>query len=218
MLSKYKREIDFCDIPTLYINLSFRQDRNAHVLNELTTKLKMNNVERYNAIALANGAIGCSMSHLRCIEHAKKMNWDRVFICEDDITFTNPELFLTQIDSFFKKEHEWDVLLVSGNNFPPFQQVDETCVKVSQCQTTTGYIVNKHYYDILIENVKTSIQYFLRDPTLPQFFAIDKYWFRLQAIDRWYLLIPLSVIQCPGYSDIEKRPTNYTHYMLSLKT
>jgi GR25 family glycosyltransferase involved in LPS biosynthesis len=217
MLSKYKKNIDFCEIPTIYINLASRQDRNVHASQELIGKMKMAKVQRFNAIALANGAIGCSLSHLKCIERAKEMNWDRVFVCEDDITFTNPELFLMQIDSFFKKEYNWDVILVSGNNYPPFQEVDETCIRVTRCRTTTGYIVNKHYYDTLIDNIKAGIQNFLREPKLPQLFAVDMYWFHLQEVDNWYLIIPLTVVQAPGYSDIEKRQTNYCQYMLSLK-
>ena len=46
--------------------------------------------------------------------------------------------------------------------------------------------------------------------------SIDKYWFNLQSKDRWYLIIPLTVTQREDYSDIEKRPTNYTPAMLDL--
>ena len=47
-------------------------------------------------------------------------------------------------------------------------------------------------------------------------YAIDKYWFQLQKKDKWYLIIPLSVTQREDYSDIEKRPTNYSNAMLDL--
>jgi hypothetical protein len=56
---------------TLYINLLHREDRKLHVENELK-KIGIQNAERFNAIKLTNGALGCSMSHLRCIEYAKK--------------------------------------------------------------------------------------------------------------------------------------------------
>ena len=32
--------------------------------------------------------------------------------------------------------------------------------------------------------------------------------------DNWYLLIPLNIIQMTGFSDIEKRMTNYSNVML----
>jgi hypothetical protein len=47
-------------------------------------------------------------------------------------------------------------------------------------------------------------------------YAIDKYWFNLQKVDNWFLIIPLTVTQREDYSDIEKRPTNYTNVMTDL--
>ena len=89
----------FINIPVLYINLDSRPDRNENVKNELN-KIGIINPVRFKAIKLDNGALGCSMSHLKCIEIAKLNKYDNVFICEDDIEFLNPELFLNQIQLF----------------------------------------------------------------------------------------------------------------------
>jgi hypothetical protein len=43
-----------------------------------------------------------------------------------------------------------------------------------------------------------------------------KYWFHIQEKHNWYLIIPLSVVQRPDYSDIEKRATDYTRSMTDL--
>jgi hypothetical protein len=48
------------------------------------------------------------------------------------------------------------------------------------------------------------------------FFAIDKYWFCLQQFDNWYLIIPPTIVQREGYSDIEKRVTNYKNMMTDI--
>jgi hypothetical protein len=48
------------------------------------------------------------------------------------------------------------------------------------------------------------------------YFAIDKYWFCLQQCDKWYLIIPLTVIQRESYSDIEKKITNYKNVMTDI--
>ena len=56
----------------------------------------------------------------------------------------------------------------------------------------------------------------MKNPTNHALYAIDKYWFKLQELDKWYLIIPLSVTQREDYSDIEKRPTNYSRVMLDL--
>jgi GR25 family glycosyltransferase involved in LPS biosynthesis len=200
---------------TLYINLSNRVDRKLHVENELA-KIGIP-FERFNAIKLPNGALGCSMSHLKCLQTAKEMGWSHVFVCEDDIQFLDPELFKNQLDTFLKNHtDDWDVLLVAGNNMPPYIPIDDTCVQVKQCQTTTGYIVKQHYYDTLIENFKLGIQYLMREPNKHTLYAIDKYWFFLQQQHRWFLIIPLTVVQRTDYSDIEKRMVNYKRIMTDL--
>jgi glycosyl transferase, family 25 len=199
----------------LYINLEKRADRREHVENELK-KIGVQ-ATRFNAIRLENGALGCSMSHLKCIQHAKENNWSHVLVCEDDILFLQAELFKTQLNAFLKNHtDDWDVVLLAGNNMPPFEKIDDTCVKVTQCQTTTGYIVKQHYYDKLIDNFKLGIQFLLREPQKHLVYAIDKNWFYLQQSDRWFLIIPLTVIQKTDYSDIEKRVVNYKRMMIDL--
>ena len=56
----------------------------------------------------------------------------------------------------------------------------------------------------------------IQSPEKHVIYAIDKYWFKLQKRDKWYLIIPLTVTQREDYSDIEKRPTNYTNVMIDL--
>jgi GR25 family glycosyltransferase involved in LPS biosynthesis len=198
----------------LYINLLSRTDRKTHVENQLD--LIGIKAERFNAIKLKNGAVGCSMSHLKCLETAKKKNWDHVLIVEDDILFLKPTLFVNQLNSFLSKHKEFDVLLFAGNNMPPYFKIDDSCVKVTKCQTTTCYLVKSHYYDILINNYKEGIKQLINEQSKPVLYAIDKYWFRLQEKDNWYLIIPLTVTQREDYSDIEKRRTNYTNVMIDL--
>ena len=197
-----------------YINLLSRPDRKQHVENQMKT-IGIN-VERFNAIKMKNGAIGCSMSHLKIIEIAKANNWDHVLIVEDDILFTNPSLFIQQFNKFLSNHKDFDVVLIAGNNLPPYTKIDDSCVRVTHCQTTTGYIVKSHYYDTLINNYKAGILNLMREPDNHRLYAIDKYWFNLQAIHNWYLITPLTVTQREDYSDIEKKATNYTPAMLDL--
>jgi GR25 family glycosyltransferase involved in LPS biosynthesis len=126
-------------------------------------KLGFKNVERFKAIKLETGALGCSMSHLKCLQTAKDNGWPHVLICEDDITFTNPRVFVTQFNKFLKNHKEWDVVLLAGNNMPPYTQVADYCVKVTRCQTTTGYLVKSDYYDKLIDNIKTGLNMLVRN-------------------------------------------------------
>jgi glycosyl transferase family 25 len=166
---------------------------------------------------MENGAIGCSMSHLKILQNALDNNLDHVLIVEDDITFLNPELFKTNFDTFLQRNgNNWDVILLAGNNMPPYDAVDDVCIKVKRCQTTTGYLVNGHYIKKLMTNVKMGLTSLICNPGRHAMYAIDKFWFVLQAVDKWFLIIPLTVVQREDYSDIEKKRINYQKIMTDL--
>jgi len=203
---------------TLFINLEQRTDRLDHVTAELS-KIGIKG-ERVNALKMKQGAIGCTLSHIKCLELAKKRNYEFVFICEDDITFTNPELLLANLIKFEKDDKlMWDMIIIGGNNVPPYQNINEYCVRVFYCQTTTGYIIKNSYYDTLIKNFKESAELLMKNPTEEgkKKYALDIYWKRLQIQDFWYMIIPPTVTQYENYSDIEERNTDYKHLMLDME-
>lgn len=205
-----------------YINLLTRPDRKAHIIDQFK-RVGITAYERFNAICLpsGNGRIGCTLSHLKCLELAKERQYKTVLICEDDTTFTKPALFMKQFRKFMNKHlpmatNGWDVVLLAGNNVPPYTTVDDTCIKVTHCQTTTCYLVAQHYYDTLINNIKTGLKLLMQEPTKHLFYAIDMYWLHLQKQDCWFLITPLTVVQREDYSDIEKRKTNYAALMTDI--
>jgi len=202
----------------VYINLEHRTDRKVHVERQLAS-IGLRETTRFNAIKLPNGAIGCSMSHLKCLQLAKEQGWPHLLLCEDDIEFLDPALFVKQLNGFLdnhEQDDTWDVLLIAGNNMPPYGLEDDYSVRIFQCQTTTGYLVKQHYYDKLIDNIKEGLQKLMREPHNHRLYAIDKYWFNLQREDYWFLITPLTVVQREDYSDIEKRRTNYKKPMTDL--
>ena len=200
-----------------YINLESRPDRKEHIEGQLKT-VGFPNVERFNAIKMPNGdgRIGCSLSHIKCLEIAKERGYSHVLICEDDTLFLQPDVFVEQFNKFLAKRYNWDVVLFAGNNVPPYERVDETCICVTRCQTTTCYLVNGAYLDTLIANMKEGVGKLMKDPTSHFFNAIDKYWTTLQQKDNWFMITPLTVIQREDFSDIEKRRTNYGQMMMDL--
>ena len=200
---------------TIYINLEHRTDRKEHTEKEFA-KIGLLNANRLNATKMHYGAVGCSMSHIRCIEMAKKENWSFVFIAEDDITFMNPELFLSKLRKFSESDIDWDVLIIAGNTAPPFGSATDFCIRIHNVQSTTGYIVQQHYYDTMIANFREGVAKLMKDPENKREFAIDMYWKRLQQSGKWYTLIPLSVYQYSTYSDVENRMVDYKGLMLDL--
>jgi len=196
-----------------YINLKTRLDRNANAIKELSSVDF--DFERFEAIYCSDGRLGCSLSHLAVLELAKRNKLPEVVICEDDICFKNPELFKKQMKCFLKSQKSWDVLLLGGNVVRPFTIDSPYAMKVSHCQTTTGYIVKSHYYDTLIQNIREGIKNLLQHPEKHFDYAIDKYWIQLQKKDEWYVIYPLLVSQISGYSDIEKKERNYGNLLLA---
>lgn len=204
---------------TFFINLESRTDRLEQVREELS-KMGIEG-ERINAVKAKVGGIGCTLSHIRCLEEAKKRGYKQVFICEDDIKFTDPDRFKAQLEKFAENpEIQWDVLLVGANVVPPYHAIEDYCVRVFNAQTTTGYIVKCGMYDVLLETFKESCQLQMKNPGQPGVsnpYAIDIWWKRLQPQYFWYIITPLTVTQRESYSEIENRVTNYDHLMLDLE-
>ena len=202
---------------TLFINLDHRQDRLEHATEEFK---KMNiNAERVDAIKKDVGAIGCTMSHIKCLEIAKKRDYDYVFICEDDIHFKNPELLKQNLEKFNTNTNiNWDVLIIGGNNARPYQIVEEYCSRVFYCRTTTGYIVKKHMYDTLLDNFKESVDKLIADSSKESIkkHAVDMYWQRLQYQYFWYMITPPTVTQYTSYSDIENTTRDTENLLLEI--
>lgn len=202
-----------------YINLSTRPDRKAHIEAQLK-QVGFTTYERFNAVKVADGRVGCALSHMKCLELAKERGYPDVFICEDDTTFLQPDLLKTQLKAFFAEHHQqnkpWDVLLLAGNNVPPYIKMSEAYVRVSHCQTTTCYLVNGPYIDTLLHHIKEGTRQLMQQPSQHLLYAIDRYWLELQRRDLWFLITPLTVVQREDYSDIEGHRTNYAPLMLDL--
>ena len=200
-----------------YINLNERSDRRSHMESQLKAIGLSDICKRFPAISMPNGAIGCSMSHLKILQIAHEQKWPHILVMEDDIDFLNPNAFLTQArHAFAHVGDEWDVILLAGNVFNGYVSIAESLIQVKTCQTTTGYLVNGPYIETLMHNIKQGLLQLIQQPTNKCQYAIDRYWFRLQAVHRWYMIVPLQVTQCAGYSNIERTNTNYSNIMLNI--
>jgi hypothetical protein len=215
----------FSDIKNaIYINLDSRPDRRLQfekhykeLQNTFPNDCKFSPVYRFSAIEnKINGAIGCSQSHTECIRIAKTNNWDHVIIFEDDAIVIDPIHLINKVNSFLDVcKDNFDVLLLSGNNYPPFQQFGDSYCRIYNCLCCTCYIVQSHYYDKIIRNFEQSSRLLSMCPLEKNKYACDSYWKRLQKVDIWYLIIPICITQRPDYSDIEKQFVNYDRLILN---
>lgn len=194
-----------------YINLEHRKDRKESIekqLNKLGWKYT-----RFNAVQHPNGAIGCTLSHIKLLEMAIEKNLDYIVILEDDIFFTNIELFSSQIKNFFESKIEYDFLFIGGNLYFPYVSLNEVCVRAFNCQTTTGYLVKRHFYETLLANYKEGLEKLIETNNV-FFYAIDQYWKILQQKYTFVFLFPATITQLPGWSDVENKEVNYDHLLL----
>lgn len=200
-----------------YINLDHRTDRKHETIRELS-KIGIDKPRRFKAKTHKKGPIGCQMSHLGVLKLARDRGLPYVTIFEDDIMFLKPRETLEKLDRIVNSDIQWDVILLGGNNFPPYQTINEDCIKVNNCQTRTAYIVKNSYYDTLISQWSRSLEKLLVTKPGPEYesYRGDQSWKPLQKRDNFILITPLNVVQRESYSDIEHQSVDYVSNMKNL--
>mgnify|MGYP003678145526 FL=1 len=191
-----------------YINLSEREDRKQNAIEQLSKLGIVPN--RMGAIKTEIGIVGCALSHLRCIQEAKIKRYPYVCIFEDDIIIKNENLLIKKVKKLINED--FDVLMLSGNNFRPFEEHDDY-IKVTKCFTTGAYIIKEHYYDTWLNNLNEGIKLLLQ--TNNRDYSLDAYNHKLQREDKWWLITPICCYQMPDYSDIEYKEVDYKSMMLN---
>ena len=190
----------------LYINLEHRTDRKQHILNEIKKiDPKLSKTHRIDAIKNTNGALGCSLSHIKALELILENKWENVLILEDDFTFTsNP---INSIVYAFQNIPQFDMILLgTGTIDLNVSPVDNVIVKVHSSQTTSGYILNRNYIDVLLANYTESSNK-MKDEYKSEW-CLDQYWKRLMH-GNWYSFKNKIGYQYDNYSDIEKKHVMY---------
>jgi len=184
----------------IYINLKKRTDRKLDIETELNNfNLEY---ERFEAIEIPNfGILGCGLSHLSVLKIAKERNYENILILEDDFTFlVSKEEFEDNLNNFFNLKLDFDICMISYN-INKSENTNYTFIdKIIDAQTASGYIVNKKYYDKLI-NLYEYAMPLLENTRQHWIYANDQIWKSLQKNDNWFAIIPRLGKQKDGYSD-----------------
>jgi GR25 family glycosyltransferase involved in LPS biosynthesis len=196
-----------------YINLDERNDRMVHCEEELK-KIGLDRPSRFSAIKTKVGIVGCGLSHLRCIESAKKEGLPYITIFEDDIVISKPNQLKNIVNRILQSGVDWDVLCLGGNAFKPHKEEHDDFVVVNRMYCGTGYIVKAHFYDTMIDNIRQGLAKLME--TGDRQYSWDAWWINLQRQHRFLLINPLSVYQREDYSDIENKTVNYKELMLNI--
>lgn len=198
----------------VYINLIERKDRRKNIIREI--KKIGCSFERINAIKKENGGLGCVISHILALEYAKKMGWNNVIIFEDDFTlFQNRMWVRYKLLTTLEKIKVWDVIMLSGIIIEEKITEYTNLNKIINAQTASGYIVNAHFYDKLLDvyyeskkNLQTGKDYTL--------WGLDQNWKKLQPHSNWFIFSPPLGYQRPGFSDIEKQVADYSNLKIKI--
>jgi glycosyl transferase family 25 len=196
-------------VAVLYINLSHRQDRKELVESELLKVFPKNKIFRIDAVLDEKyGGKGCSKSHILALKTAISNNYKNCLIVEDDFMWNN----LEENDKNLEKlmSNDYDVILL-GSTFLEYD--DKTC-KVLSAKSRSGYLVNNHYYETLLNNFEESVSLF-EETNNYSLCAGDEWWKNLQKVDNWYAVVPVLCYQRAGYSDIQKTNQDYIGYSIT---
>ena len=193
-----------------YINLDKRTDRKEEIIGELNKlNLKSEQIERVPGVYIENfGALGCSYSHIECLKRFIKSNKNNCIIFEDDFMFKPDINFIELLNNFFDLHIDYDVCMLSMNPNTLEDTEISFLKKVNEAQTTSGYIVNKKFAKMLLNNYIKSSE-LLKTTKNQSLYSIDQYWKKIQPDNIWYVFNPTLGTQRPSYSDINKKFEDY---------
>lgn len=199
----------FVDI-IYWINLDHRTDRRDQFLGEMKKlDFPSDRIIRVSGIyEKFRGHLGCSKSHILCLESFLKSSYKNCLIFEDDFEFVvSPE----DIEKGFRQLStvQYDVCMLSGSVYSQEKTQYPFLNKVLSATTTSGYLVSREFARVLLQNFRQGVvcledSYNANNPMVPYEHncAIDQYWVLLQPENNWYIFNPKMGIQRGSHSDI----------------
>jgi len=189
----------------MYINLENRKDRKKQIENELNKMdINKNKIIRIDAVREKyNGHIGCCKSHIKALKRAQKLNLNNVVIFEDDFVFTKDKQTIdNKINHFLNKYKDFDMIQLT-THYKNVKDIDDNHIKkVHSATTSSGYIILKHFFKTLINDLETALQ--KMEEEMKEFnkkngkkikkyetgHALDQHWTSLQKKSKWYIFDP----------------------------
>jgi hypothetical protein len=205
-----------------YINLDRRTDRRGEIENELNTKFNYTNAERFPAISLEPGILGCTMSHITLFRRMIREGWNTMMVVEDDaLLVTSRENLDNYIDAFLD-DSKPDIFCIA-NSCAENEVYSEKFRRCFNTQTTSCYVIKQKFVETLLSCYFSNPEDILDMPAdVPDIDKrighIDTVWVPLQKTH--YFMMPNTaihpgtytgrlVVQRPSYSDIVNKHTDY---------
>jgi len=177
----------------VYINLDSRFDRNVQMLNEFKRlNISSSKFVRLSAIKNQNGAMGCTLSHIKVIQMAIENKWKNVMVLEDDFNFVDDDKYINDsinclYNDFKKIDNDWQIVSLSRGARQDMNDInDKYLYKAIAVSTTAGYIVNSNFYDTLLKNYREGLMKLMKE-TNKEHYNLDEYWINLKTVSKWYV-------------------------------
>ena len=186
--------------PVFVINLDKRPDR----WSDIQVEFKDWNIERLSATEFNPGWKGTTLSHIRCMELAKKRNYDWVVILEDDCVLTEDasNRFKNLLPVLWNRRSEWDVFMggVSLYLGVPWNTMsnDPRLYEVKSTGTCFTFLHKDSYISILNRIPKDPSE--MHDQGTD---CIDT-WYRFNNVRVW-TTAPFLTLQKPSFSDLSNK-------------
>jgi GR25 family glycosyltransferase involved in LPS biosynthesis len=198
-----------------FINLDHRTDRLQQFQEEIQKLAPLEKVERIQAVHKSElGCLGCSLSHVKTLETFLKSDYKNCLVFEDDFMFTqdiNYCKFL--LKHLFNEKIAFDMVMLSGNILKQTETGSPFLRKVVDGQTSSAYLITREFASTLLANLAEGAslleRWFQEDKEKKHDYCLDIYWKQLQPTHNWFILYPKIGMQREGFSDIEKKVTNY---------
>jgi glycosyl transferase family 25 len=190
-----------------YINLDRRPDRRAEIEGELE-RMGISG-ERFPAIDISPGAVGCIISHIESLKLAKERGYPNVLILEDDLTFlvSKEDLWATLDSAMQETGGDYDVIMLAYN-IAKSREFSPNLLTIQDAQTASAYIVHSRFYSTLIGQSEWALDKLWKTRVI-HLFAYDIAWKDIQEESRWFATSRRIGLQRASFSDIEGRHVDY---------
>jgi hypothetical protein len=121
---------------------------------------------------------------------------------EDDFYFVeSKDVVENELSKLFEFKPNFDVCFLSYNLYNGYLDNNNPFLtRTKYSSTASGYLVNEHYYDKLIDLYKDAIPK-LEATKKHWIYANDQIWKNLQEVDEWYCFTKRLGKQRDGFSD-----------------
>jgi GR25 family glycosyltransferase involved in LPS biosynthesis len=145
------------------------------------------------------GALGCTLSHLGIVKHAKEAGYEKILVFEDDAVpykegLENMEGVIRDLQS-----EDWEIYYLGYNSHHPLELHSGNSLRAKDLFSTHAVAYKKSFFDRFI------------DDFINERITVFDVWLRydIQTSMKCLASYPMLFIQYESYSDIEKKNVSY---------